>query len=84
VLWRFSAFERTGEAVAGTLRRNGALRRKTMPVVLLALFLVLLLYDTRGAFVALALAIVLLYRGRVSGGRRNAHRPVSDISDGSI
>jgi hypothetical protein len=55
-----------------------------MPVVLLALFFVLLMYDPRAAFVSLGLAIVLLYRGRSSGARRNTSRQVSDISDGSI
>jgi hypothetical protein len=57
---------------------------ETMPVVLLALFFVLLMYDPRAAFVSLGLAIVLLYRGRSSGARRNTSRQVSDISDGSI
>lgn len=49
-----------------------------MAVLLLVLFPVLLMYNPRVAFVALGLAIVLLYRGRATGARRNARRHVSD------
>ena len=51
-----------------------------MAVVLLALFPVLLIYNPRAAYVAIGLAIMLLYRGRVSGARRNVRRHVSDDS----
>jgi hypothetical protein len=49
-----------------------------MAAVLLALFPLLLLYRPRAAFVAIGLAVVLLYRKRASGARRIARRHVSD------
>ena len=54
-----------------------------MAVILLVLFFVLLMFHTWLALAALAVAIVLLYRGRSSGPPRPRHRQqVSD--DASI
>jgi hypothetical protein len=49
-----------------------------MAVVFLGLFFVLLMFETRAAFGALAVAIVMLYRNKTSSARRNAHPPVTD------
>jgi hypothetical protein len=49
-----------------------------MAVILLALFPVLLLFNPRLGFVALGLAIVLLYRGKLSDARETARRRTSD------
>jgi hypothetical protein len=49
-----------------------------MAVVFLGLFFVLLMFDTRAAFGALAVAIVMLYRNKTSSARRNARPPVTD------
>jgi hypothetical protein len=51
-----------------------------MAVVLLALFLVFLLFSPRLAFIALAVAIVLLYRGRTTGVTRTDARHAADDS----
>jgi hypothetical protein len=53
-----------------------------MAAALLLLFFALLLFRPRLAFVALGLAIVVLYRGRSSNAPRTARREVSD--DASI
>lgn len=63
-------------AVAGRLplaRSEG-----TMAATLLLVFFALLLFRPRLAFIALALAIVVLYRGRSSNIPRPASRHVSD------
>lgn len=53
-----------------------------MHILLLALFPVLLLFNTPLAFVALAVAIVLIYRGRTSAAPR---RPSQDrVEDHSV
>jgi hypothetical protein len=49
-----------------------------MHLLLLAAFPVLLLYRPRYAFVAIALAIVLLYRQRVSTAQRRVRRKYDD------
>ena len=49
-----------------------------MPVLLLALFPILLLYRPRYAFVAIALAIVFMYRQRVSNAQRRVRRKYED------
>ena len=51
---------------------------KQMALILLILFPVLLMYRPRAAFVAIALAIVLLYRQRTSAARRKARRRIDD------
>ena len=52
-----------------------------MAAVLLVLFPLLLMFNSRLAFAALAVAIVLLYTGRT----RTAHRPAGErIDDSSI
>jgi len=50
----------------------------TMAGVLLALFPVLLMVNTRAALGDIALAIVLLYRKRTNTARRIARRPHAD------
>lgn len=58
-----------------------ALRSLGMPAALLVLFPLLLMFNSRPAFAALALAIVLLYTSR----RKSAHRPIRQpIDDSSI
>ena len=52
--------------------------RKIMAVVLLVLFPVLLMYRPRYALVAMVVAIVLLYRGRVKSATSRARRRVDD------
>lgn len=52
-----------------------------MAVGLLMLFFVLLLFNTRLAFVALAAAIVLLYRDRSGGASRPRQRQRQQVSD---
>jgi hypothetical protein len=74
----YSSARSPGESVARTLRRTRS--EETMVVALLALFFVLLLFRPRLAFIALAVAIVLLYRGRASGSTRSGPRHVSDDS----
>ena len=49
-----------------------------MPVLLLALFPILLMYRPRWAFGAIALAIVLLYRGKVKSATTRARRRVDE------
>jgi hypothetical protein len=49
-----------------------------MHLLLLAAFPVLLLYRPRYAFVAIALAIVLLYRQRVNTAQRRVRRKYDD------
>jgi hypothetical protein len=49
-----------------------------MAVLLLALFPVLLMYRPRYAFVAMLLAIVLLYRSRVKSATTRACRRVEE------
>ena len=49
-----------------------------MHVLLLALFAVLLLYRPRYAFVAIGLAIFLMYRQRVSTAQRQVRRKNED------
>ena len=51
-----------------------------MAIFFLMLFFVLLLFRPRLAFIALAIAIVMLYRGRTSGATRTGPRYVSDDS----
>ena len=51
-----------------------------MAIAFLMLFFVLLLFRPRLAFVALAIAIVMLYRGRTNGATRTGPRYVSDDS----
>jgi hypothetical protein len=51
-----------------------------MAGVLLALFPLLLMFDTRAAFVCLAVAIVLLYRKRVDAARRIVRPRLDDQS----
>jgi membrane-associated PAP2 superfamily phosphatase len=51
-----------------------------MAVTLLAVFFALVLVRPRLAFIALAVAIVLFYRGRTSGVTRTGPRHVSDDS----
>ncbi|HEX2454956.1 MAG TPA: hypothetical protein VHI99_14740 [Vicinamibacterales bacterium] len=51
-----------------------------MAVTLLAVFFALVLVRPRLAFIALAVAIVLFYRGRTSGATRTGPRHVSDDS----
>lgn len=51
-----------------------------MAAALLVLFPLLLMFNSRLAFVALALAIVLLYTGRAKGVRRPAPQPIDDSS----
>jgi hypothetical protein len=62
-----------GFTPARKLRQQGL--HTDMAGVLLALFLVLILFNTRAAMVVLAIAIVLLYRKRVSTPRRAARHP---------
>jgi hypothetical protein len=49
-----------------------------MAILLLALFPVLLMYSTRWAFAAVALAIVLLYRGKVKTATTRARHRVEE------
>ena len=49
-----------------------------MAILLLALFPILLMYKTRWAFAAIALAIVLLYRGKVKTATTRARRRVDE------
>lgn len=49
-----------------------------MAVLLLALFPILLMYKTRWAFACIALAIVLLYRGKVKTATTRARRRVEE------
>jgi predicted acyltransferase len=61
-------------------RAASRLRRRSgepIAAVLLAMFPVLLMYKPRAAFIALAIGIVMAYRGRVNGARRAAHRRTS-------
>jgi hypothetical protein len=51
-----------------------------MAALLLVLFPVLLMFNSRLALVALGLAIVMLYRGRVSEARRTARQRSADDS----
>lgn len=52
-----------------------------LAVVLLVLFPILLMYNTRVAGVALVIAIVLLYRGKTSTNRNEHHcRPPDNAS----
>ena len=45
-----------------------------LPAFLLALFPILLLFDSRLGFAALAIALVLLYNGRMKAARRPLRR----------
>jgi hypothetical protein len=49
-----------------------------MAILLLALFPILLMYNTRWGFAALLLAIVLLYRGKVKTATTHARRRVEE------
>ena len=51
-----------------------------MAAALLVLFPLLLMFNSRLAFVALALAIALLYTGRTKGARRPTAQPIDDCS----
>ena len=51
-----------------------------MPAALLVLFPLLLMFNTRLAFAALAAAIVLLYTGRTKSGRRATTQQIDDSS----
>jgi uncharacterized membrane protein YgaE (UPF0421/DUF939 family) len=51
---------------------------RTMGVVFLLLFFVLLMSHPRYAFVSLAIAIVLLYRGKVKSATTKARRRVEE------
>jgi hypothetical protein len=66
-------------ALARTLRlRNQGV--STMAAVLLVLFPLLLMFNSRLAFVALAMAIVLLYTGRTKSARRPTTQHIDDSS----
>jgi hypothetical protein len=51
-----------------------------MAAVLLVLFPLLLMFNSRLAFVALAMAIVLLYTGRTKSARRPTPQHIDDSS----
>ena len=53
-----------------------------MAVILLVLFPILLMFDTRLAWIAMAAAIALICHKRFSAPRRPVHRPIDD--DASI
>ena len=56
-----------------------------MAILLLALFPVLLMYNTRWAFAAVALAIVLLYRGKVKTATTRArHRLEEEVYSSDV
>ena len=49
-----------------------------MAILFLALFPILLMYNTRWAFASIVLAIVLLYRGKVKTATTRARRRVEE------